>query len=146
MSNTFNFYCDESCHLLNDRQEVMTVGTVWCPAEKRREICVRLREIKARHKLSPQFEVKWGKISPAKAEFYLDWLDLFLDDDDLRFRAVVVPQKSKLHHDRGFPWRRFPDSVANVHRTCLSALFEDGRFRKPQVPGTERELPISSRD
>lgn len=78
----------------------MTLGTVWCPAEKRREICVRLREIKARHKLSPQFEVKWGKISPAKAEFYLDWLDLFLDDDDLRFRAVVVPQKSKLHHEQ----------------------------------------------
>jgi len=84
---------------LNDRQEVMTLGTVWCLLERRREICVRLREIKARHNLPPHFEVKWGKVSPAKVEFYLDWLDLFLDDDDLHFRAVVIPQKSKLLHD-----------------------------------------------
>ena len=98
MSQVLNFYCDESCHLLNDRHEVMTLGTVWCLAEKRREICVRLREIKVRHGLSSQFEVKWGKISPAKAQFYLDWLDLFLDDDDLHFRAVVVPRKSDLLH------------------------------------------------
>lgn len=96
MSNALNFYCDESCHLLKDRHEVMTLGTVWCLTEKRREICVRLREIKARHSLSSQFEVKWGKVSPAKAQFYLDWLDLFLDDDDLHFRAVVVPRQSDL--------------------------------------------------
>ena len=95
MSQVLNFYCDESCHLLNDRQEVMTLGTVWCLAEKRREICVRLRELKARHGLSSQFEVKWGKISPAKAQFFLDWLDLFLDDDDLHFRAVDY---CMLHH------------------------------------------------
>lgn len=100
MSDTFNFYCDESCHLLNDKQEVMTLGTAWCKLERRREICVRLREIKARHNLPPHFEVKWGKISPAKADFYIDWLDLFFDDDDLHFRAVVIPNKSTLDHEK----------------------------------------------
>lgn len=100
MSNTFNFYCDESCHLLNDKQEVMTLGTVWCKLERGREIFVRLREIKAKHKLPPHFEVKWGKISPAKADFYIDWLDLFFDDDDLHFRAVVIPKKSRLAHEK----------------------------------------------
>lgn len=44
--------------------------------------------------------MKWGKVSPAKTLFYQDWLDFFLDDDDLHFRAVVVPDKSVLNHDR----------------------------------------------
>ncbi|GBH26076.1 hypothetical protein BvRS1_31250 [Burkholderia vietnamiensis] len=43
-------------------------------------------------------EVKWGKISPAKLAFYLDLVDLFFSSEDLRFRAVVVPDKSKLNH------------------------------------------------
>ena len=99
MSETLNFYCDESCHLLNDQQKVMTLGTVWCRAERRREICERLREIKERHGLPARFEVKWGKVSPAKVLFYQDWLDFFLDDDDLHFRAVVVPDKGALTHE-----------------------------------------------
>ena len=63
----FNVYCDESCHLENDHQKAMVLGAVWCPLEKIREISVRLREIKKRHGLPSDFEVKWTKISPAKA-------------------------------------------------------------------------------
>jgi Protein of unknown function (DUF3800) len=99
MSNTLNIYCDESCHLLNDGHEVMTLGALWCPLERRREASVRLREIKAKHGIPPTTEVKWTKVSPAKVEFYCDWLDFFFDDDDLHFRAVVIPQKSALRHD-----------------------------------------------
>lgn len=46
MGITFNIYCDESCHLQNDHQQVMVLGAIWCPLEKTREIAVRLREIK----------------------------------------------------------------------------------------------------
>jgi len=31
MSENYNVYCDESCHLLGDEQEVMVLGAVWCP-------------------------------------------------------------------------------------------------------------------
>jgi hypothetical protein len=31
--------------------------------------------------------------------FYNDWLDYFFDDDDLHFRAVVIPRKSVLRHE-----------------------------------------------
>jgi hypothetical protein len=99
MSDTLNIYCDESCHLLNDGHEVMTLGALWCPLERRREISVRLREIKAKHGIPVSTEVKWVKISPAKVAFYHDWLDYFFDDDDLHFRAVVIPHKSALRHD-----------------------------------------------
>jgi hypothetical protein len=98
MSDTLNVYCDESCHLLNDGHEVMTLGALWCSLERRREISVRLREIKNKHGVAAKVEVKWIKVSPAKVSFYADWLDYFFDDDDLHFRAVVVPNKSVLSH------------------------------------------------
>jgi hypothetical protein len=99
MSEIFNIYCDESCHLEHDHQKVMVLGTVWCPLDKVKEISVRLREIKSKHGMKPGFESKWTKVSPAKSAMYLDLLDYFFDDDDLHFRALVVPDKSKLRHD-----------------------------------------------
>ncbi len=98
MTQIYNVYCDESCHLENDPHKVMTLGAVWCPLEKVKEISTRLREIKQHHNLKPDFEVKWTKVSPAKVQFYLDWIDYFFDDDDLHFRSVVITDKSKLQH------------------------------------------------
>lgn len=99
MSNTINIYCDESCHLQNDGKNVMTLGAVWCPVERRREISDRLREIKNKHAIPQLTEVKWQKVSPAKVEFYSDWVDYFFDDDDLHFRSIVIPDKSLLRHE-----------------------------------------------
>lgn len=98
MSHIFNIYCDESCHLESDQQQIMVLGAVWCPLERVRETAVRIREIKAQHGLSPRFEIKWTKVSPARLQFYLNLMDYFFDDDDLHFRALIVPDKSKLRH------------------------------------------------
>jgi len=49
--------------------------------------------------MKPEFEIKWTKVSPAKIRLYLDIVDLFFDDDDLHFRALLVPDKVKLRHD-----------------------------------------------
>lgn len=102
MSDIFNIYCDESCHLENDRQKAMVLGAIWCPLEKSREIAVRLRELKRKHGMSASFEVKWTKIGPAGKDLYLDLIDYFFDDDDLHLRALIVPDKAKLRHD-AFP-------------------------------------------
>ena len=98
MSEIINIYCDESCHLQHDGQKAMVLGAVWCPLDKSREIAVRLREIKHKHGLAPGFEVKWTKVSASKVDFYLDLLDYFFDDDDLHFRALIVPDKAKIDH------------------------------------------------
>lgn len=98
MSETFNLYCDESCHLPNDGKPLMVLGLVACPLGKTREIAVRLREIKRRHGMAEGFEVKWNKVSQGQVAFYTDWLDYFFDDDDLCFRAVVA-DKTGLQHD-----------------------------------------------
>ena len=99
MSTTFNVYCDESCHLENDHHKVMVLGAVWCPLKKAPMIAKCIRGIKERHGLPLAFEIKWTKVSPGKAAFYLDVLDYFFDDDDLHFRALIVPDKSKLRHE-----------------------------------------------
>lgn len=98
MTRIYNIYCDESCHLENDHQAAMVLGAVWCPLEKSRDISKNIRGIKTRNGLKPKFEIKWTKVSPAKIEFYRDLIEYFFDEDDLHFRALIVPDKSKLNH------------------------------------------------
>lgn len=100
MSPITNIYCDESGHLPNDGNPVMVLGALCCPNDKTREIARRLREIKAAHGFAPGAEVKWAKVSYGNVALYRALVDYFLDDDDLRFRALVVSDKSRLRHDR----------------------------------------------
>ena len=89
----FNAYCDESCHLENDGIPVMAMGAVFCEAQAVRRISVRIRALKAEHGLKPSLETKWTKISPSKVDFYLNLVNLYLADDRLCFRGLVVPNK-----------------------------------------------------
>ncbi|WP_462325871.1 DUF3800 domain-containing protein [Desulfoplanes sp.] len=129
MSETFNIYCDESCHLENDRHNTMVLGAVWCPLDKTREIAVRLREIKKKHGMSSDFEVKWIKVSPAKQELYLDLIDYFFDDDDFHFRALIVPDKSLLHHS-AFPGQDHDGWYYKMYFDMLKVIFcPNSRYR-----------------
>ena len=77
----------------------MVLGAIWCPKTKRHEAFKRIIEIKADYGFGPEFEVKWNKVSPARMDFYLDIVNYFFDDDDLKFRALIVPDKSTLKHE-----------------------------------------------
>jgi hypothetical protein len=122
MADIFNIYCDESCHLENDAQKAMTLGAIWCPWDKIREIAVRMREIKQKHEIPRNFEVKWTKVSSAKKEFYLDLVDYFFDDDDLRFRCLVVPNKSLLRHS-DFPGQNHDTWYYKMYFDLLKVIF-----------------------
>lgn len=99
MTNEFTFYCDESCHLEHDRQPTMVLGALILPHDKITEVNRRVKEIKEKHGLSRFLEMKWTKISPSQKDFFLDVIDLFFDDDDLKFRAVIC-DKQHLNHER----------------------------------------------
>lgn len=107
MKPTINIYCDESCHLENDKEKVMAIGAVYCPIEKKQEIVERLYSFKIKHKLIPKhkknpkenrnyYELKWNKVSAAKLEYYKDVINYFFDDDDLQFRVLIVSDKDKI--------------------------------------------------
>ncbi|MCL4481865.1 MAG: DUF3800 domain-containing protein, partial [Bacteroidetes bacterium] len=56
-------------------------------------------EIKIKHGFKPDFEIKWNKVSKAKTDFYIELINYFFDDDDIHFRALVVPDKKALNHE-----------------------------------------------
>jgi hypothetical protein len=94
----YNIYCDESCYLEHDGHGCMVLGGIWCPADKSQQIGEDLRDIRKRHDIGSHREVKWTKVSQAKVEFYKELVDYFFANEHLAFRAVVVPDKSKLRH------------------------------------------------
>jgi hypothetical protein len=100
MGLQYNIYCDESCHLENDGSEVMLLGATWFPRQKKKEIFRRIGEIKKKHGFEPWFEIKWNKVSSGKIAFFKDIVDYFFDDDDLHFRALIVPNKRELDHKK----------------------------------------------
>lgn len=132
MRTTYNVYCDESCHLAHNEGEVMAFGAVWCPQEKAASIFQRIKELKVKHKLTPtfiknsfhkpRFEIKWNKVSSRKMAFYNDLIDFFFDDDDLHFRILIVPCKSKLRHTE---FRQTHDSFYyKMYFNMLKAILE----------------------
>lgn len=98
MRDSINIYCDESCHLSFDNGP-MALGAVVVPSSRAYFHNCKIREIKQEYGLNPSLELKWTKISPAKKAVYLAVVDYFFSQDDLSFRAIVIPDKSKLDHD-----------------------------------------------
>ena len=95
-----NVYCDESFHLEHDEHKAMALGAIWCPKDKIKEINHQIQEIKSKYNISKTSEVKWTKISPCNLNLYLELVDYFFDNNDLHFRTLVVPDKSKLNHSK----------------------------------------------
>lgn len=99
MTTAWNIYCDESCHLERDGATHMVIGALACPKVRAREIADALRAIKRKHGIHPKLELKWTKVSPKTIGLFSDYLDYFLNEKQLMFRAVVI-QKDQLDHHR----------------------------------------------
>jgi hypothetical protein len=98
--DTYNIYCDESCHLEHDHQKVMGLGACWCSLETSKSLTKKIRDIKIRHKLNPNVEIKWIKVSPSKLDFYIELINLFSTNEDLHFRGLIIPDKENLNHEK----------------------------------------------
>lgn len=106
MAETFNVYCDESCHLPKDQSSVMVLGCIWCRRDRVLEVSRNLRKLKQESRLATRedyrdgspFELKWQKVSASKLDYYLSVVDYFFDEAELHFRGVLIPDKSKLNH------------------------------------------------
>src|SRR5436190_1030176 len=98
MRRIYNVYCDESCHLEHDRQRAMAIGALWCPTELAAEQAWAFRQIVGKHVQKPM-EIKWTKVSPAQVGMYTELVRYFFACPELRFRALIVPDKSALNHE-----------------------------------------------
>ncbi len=93
MANTFNFYCDESCHLQHDRQPFMLIAYLSSAYNQVKLHHENIRNIKKKHNF--QHEIKWSSVSKSRYPFYAELIDYFFSND-LHFRSVVV-DKSKIN-------------------------------------------------
>lgn len=98
MQSAINIYCDESCHLENDHQTVMVLGAVACPLDRVENATRKAKELRERHHLSRHLEIKWGKVSRSKLDFFMDVINFFFDNHDLSFRGLVIKDKTRLAH------------------------------------------------
>ena len=91
----FDIYCDES------RQEYFTtpprdsqerfvlIGGLWVITEKREHLKDQIRSLRVTHDVHGEF--KWTRVSPSRLDFYLELINLFFSNDDMRFRCLVLP-------------------------------------------------------
>lgn len=93
-----NIYCDESCHLEHDNQKVMAIGGIACPNYAKFNVYKDIKKIKEKHSIMPHQEIKWNKVSNSKQTFYKDLINYFFDNELLRFRGILLPDKSVLRH------------------------------------------------
>lgn len=94
-----NIYCDESCHLENDNINVMAIGGIACPDYAKDKVYQDIKKIKVKNNIPIHREIKWNKVSQSKLNYYEELIKYFFNNELLRFRAVVLPNKQNLNHD-----------------------------------------------
>lgn len=89
----FDVYCDEAqpdvFTSAAPRAKYLMIGSLWLPSDMRDDAKEKIARLRKQHGVWG--EMKWTKISPSKAEFYLELIDLFMSyGSDMRFRCIAV--------------------------------------------------------
>ncbi len=95
MSNEYNIYIDETCHLEHDGIPVMCIGYIKLPKENYKGLTDKIRKLKLKYH-NPT-EIKWNKLSMSRIALYKELIDL-LFASSMQFRAVLVKRKDRLNN------------------------------------------------
>nr|WP_314561774.1 DUF3800 domain-containing protein [uncultured Capnocytophaga sp.] len=93
---TFNFYCDESCHLENDNFPYMLIGYVSSAYNQVKLHTEKIKQLKKEYCIP--YELKWNHLSKSAMELYKELIDYFFATD-LQYRAIVI-DKNQLKHQQ----------------------------------------------
>lgn len=93
--SAYKIFCDESCHLEYDGADIMVLGALECPEEEYEQIKNDIKAIKNKHHTN--YELKWTKVSMSREAMYYELIDYFFASN-MRYRAVIVKNKTKLNH------------------------------------------------
>lgn len=103
MSIEYNIYCDESCHIENEKitedNQYMVIGATLIPAYDKNKIFDRIKRIKESNGIKNSTELKWTKVGKSKIDAYIDLINYFFDNNEFSFRCVVINKKI-LDHKR----------------------------------------------
>lgn len=116
----YEIYCDESSPDLlstsNPRWPHMLIGGLWIQGSLRSELKERIAVLRQQHGVWG--ELKWSKISPSSANFYVDLVNLFFDSGhEVRFRSIVIDARSVDMRHHGF------DSELGFYKFYYQLLF-----------------------
>ena len=120
MSKTFNIYCDESTHLINDRHPYMLLGYVSIAYPQIKMAREQIKAIKAKHNYVG--ELKWTNVHDATYPMYNELIDYFFMTD-MKFRVVIV-DKSQIDETR--PEYTFNDFYFRMYYQLLHHLTDMG--------------------
>lgn len=95
----YNVYCDESCHLISNDSKYMLIGAVYCPKTKVKKVNEYIAHLKENYNISNKIELRWNKIDKKTEKLYLDIINYFFNNDDLKFRVIII-DKTKLNHEK----------------------------------------------
>ena len=92
----FDVYCDESHPdlLISQKSNArfIVIGSLWLKQETRKTFKKEINEFKKQYFVGG--EIKWGKVSPSRFEFYKQLISWFFDKGhNLRFRAIVIDRE-----------------------------------------------------
>jgi hypothetical protein len=105
----------------------MGLGVVWCSVRAKARVVAAIRGIKTKHGVPIHSELKWTRVSPAKLEMYLELINLFFDEKDLHFRAILA-QRTGLDHERH--GQSHDDWYFNMYGLLLHPIIRpNARFR-----------------
>ncbi len=93
----YKIFCDESNHLQYDGYDIMVLGSLECPSDQYEKIKNDIKNIKLKY--HNKYELKWTKVSSSRGYMYKELLDYFFSSS-MRYRAVVVKNKTKLNHKK----------------------------------------------
>lgn len=96
MSKVTNMYCDESCHLENDKQPIFALGCVWCPKDEVKNITNDINIIKKKYGIGKRRELKWTKITEKYKDVYIEIIDYFFSNSHLNFKNWTILNKNEL--------------------------------------------------
>lgn len=97
--NIYNIYCDESCHLEHDGNDIFVLGSIMCESSYAHIINSEILTIKKIYDFKKSSEIKWTKISPCNIDFYNHLVKYFFENDKLSFRGYVARGKKELNHN-----------------------------------------------
>ncbi len=88
----FDIYCDECFPDLltssNPKADFVIIGSLWIPTECRTQFKSSVHRLRDTYNVGG--EIKSRKVSPSRLDFYKNLINLYIESDKMRFRAIAI--------------------------------------------------------